>query len=68
MAGETTRLVIFSPHKGQWMELSEEDKHFDFDGLMVVYFDSSFIPIYAQAEGSSNPISMEELKNYISKK
>jgi hypothetical protein len=58
----------FYHHKGQWMELSDEDNHFDFDGLMVVYVDSSFIAIYAQAEDSSNPIGMDELKNYISKK
>jgi hypothetical protein len=55
-------------HKGQWMELSDEDDHFDFDGLMVIYVDPSFISVYSEAEGSSKAIGMAELKKYIAKK
>lgn len=55
-------------HKGQWMELNDEDDHFDFDGLMVIYVDPAFIAVYDEAEGSSEAIGMDELKEYESKK
>ena len=58
----------FYQHKGQWLELSDEDDHFDFDGLMVIYVDPSFISVYSEAEGSSKAIGMDELKKYIAKK
>ena len=46
------------------MELSDEDDVFDFDGLMVIYVDPAFIAIYDEAEGSSEAIGMDELKEY----
>ena len=58
----------FYRHKGQWMELSDEDDHFDFDGLMVIYVDPAFIAVYDEAEGSNEAIGMNELKEYESKK
>ena len=58
----------FYRHKGQWMELSDEDDHFDFDGLMVIYVDPAFIAVYDEAEGSSEAIGMVELKKCIANK
>jgi len=58
----------FYQHKNQWMELSDEDDHFDFDGLMVIYVDPSFISVYAEAKGSSKAIGMDELKKYMANK
>ena len=58
----------FYRHNGNWIELSDEDDHFDFDGLMVIYVDPAFIAIYDEAEGSSEAIGMDELKKYESKK
>jgi hypothetical protein len=50
------------------MELSDEGDPFDFDGLMVIYVDPAFIAVYDEAEGSSEAIGMNELKEYESKK
>ena len=58
----------FYRHNGDWMELSDEDDHFDFDGLMVIYVDPAFIAVYDEAEGSNEAIGMNELKEYESKK
>ena len=58
----------FYRQNGDWMELSDEDDHFDFDGLMVIYVDPAFIAVYDEAEGSNEAIGMNELKEYESKK
>ena len=58
----------FYRQNGDWMELSDEDDHFDFDGLMVIYVDPAFIAVYDEAEGSNEAIGMNQLKEYESKK
>ena len=58
----------FYRRNGNWMELSDEDDVFDFDGLMVIYVDPAFIAVYDEAEGSSEAIGMDELKEYESAK
>jgi hypothetical protein len=58
----------FYRQNGDWMELSDEDDVFDFDGLMVIYVDPAFIAVYDEAEGSSEAIGMDELKEYESAK
>jgi len=58
----------FYRQNGDWIELSDEDDHFDFDGLMVIYVDPAFIAVYDEAEGSSEAIGINELKEYESAK
>jgi len=58
----------FYRQNGDWIELSDEDDHFDFDGLMVIYVDPAFIVVYDEAEGSSEAIGINELKEYESAK
>jgi len=54
----------FYRRNGDWIELSDEDDLFDFDGLMVIYVDPAFIAVYDEAEGFSEAIGMNELKEY----
>lgn len=68
-------VVIYESDEGtfyrsnsNWLELSDEDTPFDFDGLMVIYVDPAFIDVYDEAEGFSEAIGMDELKEYESKK
>lgn len=58
---------IFYRNEGQWKELSEEDEtEFDFDGLIVIYVDPAFIPVYDEAEELNEAIPIDEVKEYES--
>lgn len=58
----------FYRRDGNWLELSDEDTPFDFDGLMVIFVDSAFTDIYDEAEDLSEAIGIDELEKYKSKK
>ena len=58
---------VFYRNEEQWKELSnEDDTEFDFDGLIVMYVDPAFIPVYDEAEGLDEAIAFDEVKEYES--
>jgi len=52
----------FYRQNGDWMELSDEDDVFDFDGLMVIYVDPPFLAVLEEAKASGRPMEMTRLK------
>ena len=57
----------FYRRNGNWMDLSKEGDQFDFDGVMVIDVDQTFLVIYDEAESSSNAIGMDRVKEYKAK-
>lgn len=58
---------VFYRNEGEWKELSnEDDTEFDFDGLIVIYVDPAFIPVYDEAESNDEAIPLDEVKEYES--
>ena len=69
-------LLIYTSDEGDfyrneniWKEISpDSDWEFDFDGLITVCVDPSFIPIYDKAEADNSELPIEEVVKYESVK
>jgi hypothetical protein len=58
---------LFYRDKGQWKEITEEDNwEFDLDGLIIIYVDPAFIPVYDEADAEDLAIPVEDVLKYES--
>lgn len=58
---------LFYRDKGDWKEISpEDDWEFDLDGLIVIYVDPAFIPVYDEGDAEDLAIPAEVVLKYES--
>lgn len=58
---------VFYRNNGEWVAIQDSDKtQPDLDGLIMVYVDPAFTPVYDEAQKANEAMSLEEVEQYES--